>query len=185
MWGNYKLNDLAEKDRKKTEKDQKKTVINITNPNPPLLDAERTTSNPPALLLNVQFRNAGTFPANSFANLGEVYLEDDRSDISEESAVNAFNGYAISMRNTFPQQGPTLGPGEHTTQTLSRIFNDPAFVPKNILDIFGRHVLYVVVLAGYYDDNGYYHESHFCASIAWNQSLGFSQMSCKRFGDQY
>jgi hypothetical protein len=163
----------------------KKTTINITNPNPPLLDKE--PPNPPALLLNVQFRNAGTFPANRFAHLGRIYLLDQRSDLSEASVVNEFRGYADSMKKDFPKESITLGPGERTTETLFRIFNNPnpADAPKDILEIFRKQVLYVVVLAGYYDDNGYYHESHFCASIAWNQVLGFSQAPCNRFGDQY
>lgn len=167
----------------KTIQNAKKTVINITNPNVPLLDKE--SPNPPALLLNVQFRNAGTFPANKFASLWQVYLVGERSDLAETSVVNEFLEYADSMKKDFPKESITLGPGERTGETLFYILNDPAVAPKDVRDVFRKQVLYVIILAGYYDDNGYYHESHFCASIAWNQTLGFSQASCKRFGDQY
>lgn len=44
-------------------KDAKKTIINITNPTPPVLN-KGEPPNPPALAVNMQYRNAGSFQAN-------------------------------------------------------------------------------------------------------------------------
>lgn len=179
--------------RQHTQPNEKKTFINITNSTPPVFYAKAppiyANDGPPpdmpVLLLNIQYRNAGSFPANRFAFLGRLYLMDRRSDDSEQKVLSDFKEYADGLQ--YPKQSVTLGPGEHTSNTLIYYFNgfNAPVQPNGIEDVFATQVLYAVSLAGYYDDNGYYHESHFCSSIAWNKIVGFSQRSCKLYGDQH
>ncbi len=159
----------------------KKTFVSITNPLPPRFFRDPHLV---GLLMPMSIRNAGPFPADKEAYLDQLYLEPNISAESEQDAVSQFKAYKAIMDKRVPKDLPTLEPGQRF-EFSTATFLPHDYVPENV---FGKQTMYEVVSFRFYDDYGYYHETHFCQGVFTNDPTGqgqFSRSPCWRFNDQF